>query len=77
VAYCDPHVPTINPTREHSHWAGKKSVKWDRATTESFDPRAYRHKSQLPELAEWAQCIVDTRNAMAGVSVAPEKVWKA
>jgi len=29
------------------------------------------------ELAEWSHCIVDTRNAMAGVSIAPGKVWKA
>jgi UDP-N-acetyl-D-glucosamine dehydrogenase len=29
------------------------------------------------ELADWAQCIVDTRNAMAGVAVASGKVWKA
>jgi UDP-N-acetyl-D-glucosamine dehydrogenase len=29
------------------------------------------------DLADWAQCIVDTRNAMAGVPVAPGKVWRA
>ena len=29
------------------------------------------------ELADWAQCVVDTRNAMAAVQVVPEKVWKA
>jgi UDP-N-acetyl-D-mannosaminuronate dehydrogenase len=29
------------------------------------------------ELADWAQRIVDTRNAMASVKVAPGKVWKA
>jgi len=38
----------------------------------------YTHSSvRYHELAEWAHCIVDTRNAMAGVSVAPGKVWKA
>ena len=35
--YYDPYVPLIKPTREHSHWAGKKSVEWDRATIENFD----------------------------------------
>ena len=30
VAYHDPHVPVIKPTREHPHWAGAKSVKWSR-----------------------------------------------
>jgi hypothetical protein len=29
------------------------------------------------ELAEWARCIVDTRNAMAGVDVPPGKLLKA
>src|SRR6476620_7096246 len=30
VDYYDPYVPVIKPTREHSRWAGKKSVTWDR-----------------------------------------------
>jgi len=39
---------------------------------------ATNHSSvRYHELAEWAHCIVDTRNAMAGVSVAQGKVWKA
>jgi hypothetical protein len=29
------------------------------------------------ELADWAQLIVDTRNAMAGIKTADGKVWKA
>src|ERR1043165_8518015 len=32
VAYYDPYVPVIRPTREHAHWAGTKSVEWDRTT---------------------------------------------
>ena len=80
VAYYDPYVPVIKPTREHPQFAGKKSVEWDRATIENFDVVliATNHSSvRYHELAEWAHCIVDTRNAMAGVSVAPGKVWKA
>ena len=80
VAYYDPYVPVIKTTREHPQFAGKKSVAWDRATIENFDVVliATNHSSvRYHELAEWAHCIVDTRNAMAGVSVAPGKVWKA
>ena len=80
VAYYDPYVPVIKPTREHSHWAGKKSVEWDRATIENFDVVliATNHSCvNYHDLADWAHCIVDTRNAMAGVPVAPGKVWKA
>jgi UDP-N-acetyl-D-glucosamine dehydrogenase len=29
------------------------------------------------KLADWSACIVDTRNAMAGVKVKPRQVWKA
>jgi UDP-N-acetyl-D-glucosamine dehydrogenase len=80
VAYYDPHVPVIRPTREHPHWAGTKSVSWDRATIEGFDAVviATAHAGvNYRELADWAQCIVDTRNAMAGVQTAPGKIWKA
>jgi UDP-N-acetyl-D-glucosamine dehydrogenase len=69
LEYYDPYVPVIKPTREHSHWAGKKSVEWDRATIESFDLAliATNHSCvNYQDLADWAHCIVDTRNAMSG-----------
>jgi UDP-N-acetyl-D-glucosamine dehydrogenase len=80
VAYYDPYVPVIGPTREHAHWAGTKSVTWDRDTIAGFDAVviATAHKAvSYDELAEWAQCIVDTRNTMANVARAGGKVWKA
>jgi UDP-N-acetyl-D-glucosamine dehydrogenase len=80
VAYYDPYVPVIKPTREHPQFAGRKSVEWNRATIENFDVVliATNHSSvNYHELGEWARCIVDTRNAMAGSQVAPAKVWKA
>jgi UDP-N-acetyl-D-glucosamine dehydrogenase len=80
LEYYDPYVPVIKPTREHSHWVGKESVKWDRATVESFDLVliATNHSCvNYQEVADWAHCIVDTRNAMSAARVAPGKVWKA
>jgi UDP-N-acetyl-D-glucosamine dehydrogenase len=80
LEYYDPYVPMIKSTREHSHWAGTKSVKWDRATIESFDLVlvATNHSCvNYQELADWAQCIVDTRNAMAGTRLGSGEVWKA
>jgi len=80
VAYHDPYVPVIRPTREHPQWVGITSVPWDRETIAGFDlvVIATAHASvNYQELADWAQCIVDTRNAMAAVQAAPEKVWKA
>jgi UDP-N-acetyl-D-glucosamine dehydrogenase len=80
VAYHDPHVPIIRPTREHPHWAGVKSVPWNRETIAVFDAvvvatahAAVNHQ----ELADWAPVIVDTRNAMHGLSTRTGQVWKA
>lgn len=80
VSYYDPHIPLIGPTREHDHRAGMKSVQWKRETISKFDLVliSTAHKSvNYKELAEWSRCIVDTRNAMAGVPVKKGKVWKA
>jgi UDP-N-acetyl-D-glucosamine dehydrogenase len=80
VAYHDPYVPIIRMTREHPQWAGTLSVEWNRQTVESFDAViiATNHQSvNYKELAEWSRCIVDTRNAMAGVATNHDQVWKA
>jgi UDP-N-acetyl-D-glucosamine dehydrogenase len=80
VSYYDPHVPVIPMTREHSHWAGVKSVPWNRDCIAAFDAVLISTAHQAvnyQQLAEWAQCIVDTRNAMATIKVEPGKVWKA
>jgi UDP-N-acetyl-D-glucosamine dehydrogenase len=80
VEYYDPYIPAIKQTREHSHWAGKKSVLWNREVIETFDVVliATNHACvNYQELADWAHRIVDTRNAMASVKVAAGKVWKA
>jgi UDP-N-acetyl-D-glucosamine dehydrogenase len=71
VAYHDPHVPEIGPTREHAKWQGTKSLAWSEETLRSQDciVIATNHKAfDLAELAEWAALIIDTRNAMTGIS---------
>jgi UDP-N-acetyl-D-glucosamine dehydrogenase len=80
VAYYDPYVPVIKPTREHSHWAGTRSIDWERDTIAAFDAVvvATNHGGvSYKELAAWAPCIVDTRNAMAPILTRPGQVWKA
>jgi UDP-N-acetyl-D-glucosamine dehydrogenase len=80
VAYYDPHVPVIRPTREHPHWAGTKSVSWHRRTISAFDAVliATAHAAvNFQQLAGWARLIVDTRNVMAGIKKAAGKVRKA
>lgn len=80
VAYYDPYVPIIRPTREHAHWTGTRSIEWNRQTVESFDATIIATNHQVvnyQELADWSSCIVDTRNAMPGVKTRPGQVWKA
>lgn len=80
VAYYDPYVPVIGPTREHAHWAGTKSEKWNKKTVGSYDLVliATNHTCvNHADLAGWADCIVDTRNAMSGVKTKPGQVTKA
>jgi UDP-N-acetyl-D-glucosamine dehydrogenase len=80
VSYYDPYVPVIRPTREHPHWAGVKSVTWDKQTISSFDAIviATGHDTiNFQELADWCPCIVDTRNAMTKARVKPNQVWRA
>ena len=80
IAYHDPYVPVIKPTREHSHFAGMKSVEWTKASVSGFDLVliATNHANvNYQELADWAGSIVDTRNTMAGIKTKAGQVAKA
>lgn len=79
VAYHDPYVPVIGPTREHAAWRGHKSIGWDRPTISGFDAAviATNHKAfNLAELREWCPLVVDCRDAMRNVS-GPGRVVRA
>jgi UDP-N-acetyl-D-glucosamine dehydrogenase len=80
VSYYDPHIPVIRPSREHSHWAGLRSVEWTKESVGKFDLvliSTHHMAVNYQELADWAACIVDTRNAMASIKTRPGQVWKA
>ncbi len=80
VSYYDPYVPVIKLTREHPQWAGTKSVPWDSKTIQQQDLVliATKHTDvDYAALANWAACIVDTRNAMAGIPTREGQVRKA
>lgn len=80
VSYYDPYIPVIRPSREHGHWAGTQSVEWKKEVVGKFDLVliSTNHEAvNYRELAGWADCIVDTRNAMAGIKGKPAQIWKA
>jgi UDP-N-acetyl-D-glucosamine dehydrogenase len=72
VDYHDPYVPKIPITREHSQYAGRKSADWTEKSVRSYDcvliSTAHRCVD-YGELSRWADCIVDTRNAVTGENV--------
>lgn len=81
VSYYDPYIPEILPTREHANWTGTKTVEWGKKAISDYDVVVIstNHSSiDYKELAEWSNCIVDTRNAMREISPKNDKhIFKA
>jgi len=82
VAYYDPHVPVIGPTREHSNWRGHSSIVWDEESIRSFDAAVIltAHKAvNYRQLASWSHCIVDARNVFGKEEFAAfrNRIWSA
>lgn len=78
--FVDPHVPVIRPVRKHPYWRGRKSVKWDQKTVSSYDAviiSTWHSAFNKAELLKWADCIIDTRNALAGAKAKKGQVVKA
>jgi UDP-N-acetyl-D-glucosamine dehydrogenase len=66
VAYYDPYIPQIGPTREHAHWTGYRSIRWDKATISQYDAvviSTAHANVDYKQLVDWSTLIIDTRNA--------------
>lgn len=80
ISYYDTFIPEITETREHKKWTGFISVKWEESVIRSFDAviiSTAHSDVNYSQLAQWAQLIVDTRNAMRDFSVREGLVWKS
>ena len=80
VSYYDPYVSVIRPSREHSHWAGTKSVTWDTRTIQAFDAviiSTAHSNVDYRRLVEWSDLVVDTRNATPGLPHTVGHIWRA
>jgi UDP-N-acetyl-D-glucosamine dehydrogenase len=76
VAYHDPHIRVIGPTREHAQREGMRSVEWNAETLRDFDAAIIvtAHRDvDYRELIACCDCVVDTRNVQA----ISGQVWKA
>lgn len=81
VAFYDPYVPVIPPTRDHRCWAGLASVPWDEETIRSFDIVVILTHHKVVDydmIIRLAPLIVDTRGVMKQNGWAGwKKVWMA
>lgn len=80
LMYYDPYISEIPQTREHSNWAGVKSVVWTEETVQKFDLAVIltaHNGVNYEQLAKWVPIVVDTRNAMVGLETGASKIWKA
>lgn len=80
VDYHDPHVPVIRPSREHAHFAGRKSVELCASTLPDYDLVlvATNHKAvDAVLIAEHARLVVDSRNALSVLMKGRPNYFKA
>ena len=71
VSYFAPYIPVIRPSLAHAHWAGVQSVAWFEEVIGSLNAAliSTAHANvDYAELGQWANLIVDTRNAMKGIA---------
>jgi UDP-N-acetyl-D-glucosamine dehydrogenase len=70
IAFHDPYIPEILPTREHAGLQGMKSVRFDESTVSKFDAAliATDHSNvDYASLVSWSKLVIDTRNATKNV----------
>ncbi|HEV7873315.1 MAG TPA: nucleotide sugar dehydrogenase [Enterovirga sp.] len=80
VAYHDPFIPVIKPTRDHPALTGRRSVSLDLNSVAAFDAViiATDHDGiDYAALARAARLVIDTRNACARAGVSGPTIVKA
>lgn len=80
VAYHDPFIPVIKPTRDHPALTGRRSVSLDLKSIANFDAVviATDHDGiDYAALARAARLVIDTRNACARAGVSGPTIVKA
>ncbi len=70
IAFHDPYIPEILPTREHADLQGMKSVPLDKNTVSKFDAvliTTDHSNVDYASLVSWSKLVIDTRNATKNV----------
>lgn len=80
IAYHDPHVAEVPPTREHPEFTGLASAALTRESVGMYDAVLISTDHDAVDyalLGDAATLVVDTRNAMASRGLAGDNVVKA
>jgi UDP-N-acetyl-D-glucosamine dehydrogenase len=80
VAYYDPYIPEIPPTREFAHLSGVRSVDWNAESLSKFDAAVIvtaHDDLDYTDLLNEVGILVDSRNALDGLDARDQQVWKA
>jgi UDP-N-acetyl-D-glucosamine dehydrogenase len=80
VAYHDPYLPEIGPTREHAALQGMRSVPFDEATVSKFDAALIttdHDNVDYGDLVKWSKLVIDTRNATKNIGAGKAKIVPA
>jgi UDP-N-acetyl-D-glucosamine dehydrogenase len=80
VAYYDPYIPQIPPTREHRALAHRCGVPFEPETIASFDAAVIATDHDAVDygmLLEHSKLVIDTRNACARRAIVSDKIAKA
>ncbi len=80
VDYHDPHVPIIPPTREHSEYAGIRSVVLSPDTLASYDAVVVStdHDAvDYRQLAQHSKLVIDTRNVFSRKEIVAPVIVKS
>ena len=80
VDYHDPHIPETPVTREHPSLGGRPSVAWSAEGIAGYDAVLIctdHDDVDYRLLAEHGRLVIDTRNAMARLGLASDRVVKA
>lgn len=80
VEFHDPHVPVIRPSREHAHFAGRRSTPLTPKKIADADlvlVATHHDAVNYPLIAKHARLVVDTRNVLAELLRHSPKYFKA
>lgn len=80
LAYHDPHVPVVPPTREHPELAGRRSVALETEAIAGFDAVLIvtdHDEVDYDSVVRAARLVIDTRNATRAVATARDRIVHA